>query len=212
MTGLPIAIASSTTAPPAFEQAGQHQDSRPPQPIARTRSAAASPRSGSMRPAPRHRLARRHRNDRAACVNATRAVAFSAIPDDHEPNRLACAGLREGPDQQIDGLPVDEAAHERECRHRTPARPPCAASSRPFQTLKSTPFSTISRPVHRRPAEEPRGCAGLRPAAARHDVSRIDPIQRPGHSLGATVTARGPIDRRRAERPAATPCPRSSGR
>ena len=152
----------------AFEQARQDQGS-----ASRSRRAQADCGSqpASDRCPPTARAASPPRpmpSSRASCLEP---AALAAVAEDPEAHRRAGARLREGMQQQVDRLPVDQPAHVGEGGHRRRA---CAvgrgaAPARGSGRRRSPP---ARRRRWRARAATRRGCAGWRRAGSRRDASR----------------------------------------
>ena len=158
MTGLPSAIASSTTAPPHSNRLG------------RTRQSAAFNRAlqsgcdsqpaNCIAPAPSPRRVFRQATARAP------TAAGAAARHRHRGSKAASAPAArggEGLQQEVDALPADQPAHEHE--GDDVARPRLAVAMRSTATGRRR-----SRPVRRRVVETDRGSAAgsdrSRPAAS----------------------------------------------
>ena len=110
MTGLPSAMASSTTAPPHSNRLGRTRQSAA---FSRAlQSACDSQPANWTVPADESWTTSSGRDSsRASCC---RRSPFVTVAEDPEPHRRALARGGEGLQQQLDALPADEASHEHE--------------------------------------------------------------------------------------------------
>ena len=206
MTGLAIDIASSTTAPPHSSRLGSTRAS-----ASRSHSAqldcGSQPAKWTRARAPGHRC-RRCRARAASASSRPRS-----LPSPRIQRRIGAlgAGPREGMQQQIDRLPVDQPAHVGEGGHRRrrPLGRSAAAPARGSGRRRSRP---ARRPRRRAPRAAPRGCAGWRRAGSRRGASRASAGSARSRSPGRRRTGSARRCRDGAGTPADSPCRRSSAR